>query len=219
MTDELQKLPLEFKLRLSAAQARVATARLVGDKQALANALKELGNIERRPPFMRETANRTFAEASALYKELEMPLEAAWVVRHIGINHEYAERLTDAEASYDEALDLFRLHATSNSLDYANAVRYPAVIKNRLGKREESARLWEEAHDRYREIGPNGLGEGVAEAAAWLTIFAIEKGDPELAQKWFKRANEASAASADPDTHKFIAEVRQRMTEFGDQRT
>jgi tetratricopeptide (TPR) repeat protein len=214
MTDESQKLPLEFELRLAAAQARASAARLTGDKLTLANALKELGNIERRPPFMQEAANRTFREAAELYRELEMPLEAAWVIRHIGINHEYAERLTDAEASYDESLELFRRHANDDSLDYANTVRYPAVIKNRLGKREESARLWEEAHDRYREIGPNGLGEGVAEAAAWLTIFAIEKGDPELAQKWFKRASEASAASADPDTHKFVAKVTDRLKEF-----
>jgi hypothetical protein len=96
-------------------------------------------------------------------------------------------------------------------LNYANAVRYPAVIKNRLGKREESRELWEEACRRYENIHPNGLGEGVAEAAAWLTIFAIESGDVPLADKWFAKANEASSRSNDPDTHKFIDDVRKRL--------
>jgi tetratricopeptide (TPR) repeat protein len=123
-----------------------------GDKLELANALKHLGGVERRPPFLRDAANETYSEASKLYRELEMPLEAAWVTRHIGINHEYAERLAKAEAYYDESLALFREHAEVDSLDYANTVRYPAVIKNRLGKREESTHLWEEAARRYDEI-------------------------------------------------------------------
>ena len=90
-----------------------------------------------------------------------MPLEAAWVIRHIGINHEYAERLTDAEKYYDESLALFRKHASDNDNNYANTVRYPAVIKNRVGKRDESTALWEEAVRRYDEMDqPLGVAEG-----------------------------------------------------------
>jgi tetratricopeptide (TPR) repeat protein len=211
MSDDHSKMPLEFRLRLAAARQEVADARAANDKVRLAHALKQLGSIERRPPFMFEVAIRTFTEAAELYSELAMPLDQAWCIRHIGIIREYQERLEDAENSYDEALALYREHAVGNSLDYANAVRYPAVIKNRLGKREESTELWEEAHDRYRQVGPGGLGEGVAEAAAWLTIFAIEAGDRELANSWFARASEASSASGDPDTHKFVAEVKDRL--------
>ncbi len=40
---------------------------------------------------------------------------------------------------------------------------------------------------------------------------SIEKGDRELAHEWFARACEASAESSDPDTHKFIAEVKARL--------
>jgi len=178
----------------------------------LADALKELGNILRRPSFTRDAANKAYEQAAALYAELGLPLEEAWVKRHIGINHEYAGRLTEAEKFYDEALDLYRAHSVDD-LAYANAVRYPAVIKNRLGKRDESAILWEEACDRYSKVHPNGIGEGVAEAAAWLTIFAIEKGDLSSAKKWFAKASEASGNSGDPDTHKFIAEVRSRLEE------
>ena len=85
------------------------------------------------------------------------------------------------------------------------------MVKSRLGKTDESARLWEEAHDRYREVGPGGLGEGVAEAAAHLTLLALGDGNTELAYKWFVRASEASRASSDPDTHKFIAEVKTKL--------
>src|SRR5688572_18297793 len=142
MSNEHGNMPLEFKLRLNAAKALVSVARASGNKLALANALKEQGNLERRPPFMRDAANETYTSAAELYRELGMPLEAAWVIRHIGINHEYAERLAEAEARYDESLALFRQHAGDNTLNYANTVRYPAVIKNRLGKRDESRKLW-----------------------------------------------------------------------------
>jgi tetratricopeptide (TPR) repeat protein len=208
MTDEPINMPGEFKLRLSAAKLLVSAARAGGDKLALANGLKELGNIERRPPQLREDADRTFAEAAELYHELKMPLEAAWVIRHIGLNHEYAERLTDAEKYYDESLALFRQHASDNNPNYANTVRYPAVIKNRLGKRDESTALWEEAVRRYEEMD---MPVGVAEGAAWLTIFAIEKGDQALAREWFAKAEAAATAARDGDTDKWIAEVRAKL--------
>jgi tetratricopeptide (TPR) repeat protein len=202
----------KFHDRVEKAQEIVSQAEAKGPSRALADALKELGNILRRPPFTRDAANKVYARAAALYAKLGLPLEEAWVKRHIGINHEYAERLTEAEKFYDQALDLYRAHSVDD-LDYANAVRYPAVIKNRLGKRDESAILWEEACERYSNVHPNGIGEGVAEAAAWLTIFAIEKGDLSLARKWFAKASGASGRSGDPDTHKFIAEVRSRLEE------
>ena len=209
MTDEPPNMPFEFKIRLSTARLLVSAARASGNKLALAKALKEVGNIERRPPHLRDDAITTFGEAANLYRELEMPLEAAWVTRHIGIILEYEERLAEAEEHYDESLALFRAHATDNSLNYANTVRYPAVIKNRLGKREDSARLWEEAVKRYDEIGAPA---GVAEGAAWLAIFAIEKDDPALAGQWFAKAEAAAQAARDEDTDKFIAEVKARLT-------
>ena len=201
----------EFNERLSNARQGVADAESGGHKRTLADSLKELGNILRRPPFLRNAANEAYGKAARLYMELGLPLEEAWVKRHIGINHEYAGRLEEAEKYYDEALALYREHSTKDDLNYANGIRYPAVIKERLGKKDESAKLWEEAHDRYARVHPNGLGEGVAEAAAWLTILAIENGDLPLARKWFARASAASEASGDPDTHKFIAEVKAKI--------
>ncbi len=208
MSDEHGNLHPEFNLKLSAARLLVSAARASGSSPALATALKELGNIERRSPQLREDANRTYDEAVELYRELNMPLEAAWVIRHIGINEEYAERLTEAEKYYDESLALFRQHAGDDDRNYANTVRYPAVIKNRLGKRDESTALWEEAVRRYDEMNQP---HGVAEGAAWLAIFAMEKGDAALASDWFSKAQTAAAAAGDGDTDKWIAEVKKRM--------
>lgn len=201
----------EFQKRIAEAQQTVTDAEVQNDKRQLANSLKALANILRRPPFLRDQANAVYERAANIYKEIGMPLEEAWVNRHIGINHEYAGRLEEAEKYYDEALALYREHATEDDLNYANAVRYPAVIKNRLGKREESRELWEETCQRYEGVHEHGLGEGVAEAAAWLTIFAIEKDDLPLAEGWFAKASKASAGSNDEDTHMFIDDVRTRL--------
>lgn len=182
----------------------VRRARSGEDRAQLAEALRSLAGFERRTPLTRRAALRHYEEAIAIFRKLDMPLTLAHTLRHLGIVHEYGERLDEAERNYDEALALYREHETADTLDYANAVRYPAVIKNRLGKRDESTRLWEEAHDRYVGVG---IVEGVAEAAAHLTVFALEKGDEALARDWFARASAASAASSDAATHKFIAEV------------
>ena len=200
----------EFQKGIADAEDNVTNAEAGSDKRLLADALKALGNLLRRPTFLRDQANAVYERAADIYKEIGIPIEEAWVKRHIGINHEYAGRLEEAEKFYDEALRLYREHSVDD-LNYANAVRYPAVIKNRLGKRDESRELWEEACRRYENVHPNGLGEGVAEAAAWLTIFALEKNDVELANKWFDKASEASSRSNDTDTHAFIEEVRNRL--------
>jgi tetratricopeptide (TPR) repeat protein len=198
----------EFHDKVSRAKEEVAVAENRGQDRSLADALKALGNVLRRPPFLRGAANEAYAKAAELYRKLGLPLEEAWVKRHIGINHEYAEHLTDAEKFYDESLALFRVHASDNDNNYANTVRYPAVIKNRVGKRDESTALWEEAVRRYDEMGQP---LGVAEGAAWLTIFAIEKGDSALAHEWFAKAEAAAKTANDPDTDKWIAEVRTRL--------
>jgi tetratricopeptide (TPR) repeat protein len=210
MTDEYSTLTPEFRERLKAARQAAGDARAAGDKAKLADALKYLSGIERRPPFLRDAANATLAEAAELYRELDMPLDAAWAIRHIGINHEYAENLVEAEKYYDECLAIFRGYATENSLDYANAVRYPAVIKNRLGNRQDSAKLWEEACGRYEQVK---IWAGVAEAAGWLTIFAIEAGDREIARRWCTKAEDAAARAGDADTDRFVADVREQLGE------
>src|SRR2546423_15575941 len=104
---------LDFFGKRSEAKRKVSAARTNGDKRDLADALIALGNIERRPPFARSAALRPYREAGQLYGELDLNLDEAWVLRHMGIIHEYAERLGDAENYYDEALALYRKHSTT----------------------------------------------------------------------------------------------------------
>ena len=206
---EVLKRHQEFYQKVSSAENAVKDAEENGNNRVLADALKNLGNILRRPRFTRDAANDVYARAANIYREIGMPLEEAWVKRHIGINHEYAERLEEAEKYYDESLELFRQHAGDDDNNYANTVRYPAVVKNRLGKRDESRELWEEAVRRY-----DGMNQplGAAEGAAWLAIFAVEKGDVALARDWFTKAEAAAITADDADTDRWIAEVRAKLT-------
>jgi tetratricopeptide (TPR) repeat protein len=198
----------EFRLRLEAAEAAVAAARESDHERQLADALRALGNIQRRAPEMRDDANLSYTEAIDIYHKLGLPLDEAWVTRHIGINHEHAGRLTDAESSYEKALGLYRAHSKTDDLDYANSVRYLAVIKDRRGKRDEAYQLWQEAVDRY---GKGGIVEGIAEGTAHLTLLALDNGDIDRAAAWFEQAEAASQASKNPATQKLIGEVRDRM--------
>jgi len=165
--EEIEEVVGNFLLDLNGAvplREAVEAARKSGDKLALADALTALANVERRPPLTRAAALRTYSEAAQLFHELDRPLDEAWVLRHIGIVYEYLERLELAEEYYDRALAMYRQHS-EDDLNYANAVRYPAVIKERLGKRDESAALWQEAHDRYRQCG---IEAGIKESATHI---------------------------------------------------
>ena len=149
-----------------------------------------------------------FTRAAGLYRELDLPLEEAWVKRHIGINHEYAERLTEAEKYYDEPLALYRRNATEESLDFANTVRYPAVIKDRLGKRSESETLWREALDRYETVG---IADGIVEGKLQMANFAFHRGDLDKARDWLDKAKHSAEGSDNEETHKFITEIEAKL--------
>jgi hypothetical protein len=60
------------------------------------------------------------------------------------------------------------------------------------------------------------LHASVAEGAAWLTIFAIETGDSDLASEWFAKAESAAAEAQDKDTDKWINEVKGRLNMSSD---
>lgn len=201
----------EFHEKLEAVVGRVTAARATDAASDLADALRDVGNIQRRYPPLRDAANAAYAEAADIYLGLDRPLDAAWVMRHIGINHEYAERLDEAERSYDGALALYREFATPDDPNYANAVRYPAVIKNRLGKRDESEALWREAVDRYEQLG---IVDGVVEGNLHLVNFAIDRADISEAIATFEKAKTAAEGSGDSGTHQFVAEVGERIEKF-----
>ena len=202
---------LRFRRECTDARKRVNQAR--GDdtaKAELAAALRALGELERRMPFTQRAALKHYEEAVSLYRELDDPLKLAHTIRHLGLVHEDARRLKDAERNYDEALAIYRAHATGDTLDYANTVRYPAAIKERLGKAEESARLWEEACRRYEGVG---IHAGVAEAAGRMTLFSLAADDRDAARAWLEKARDAAEKTGDAETNDFIAEVAGKIND------
>ena len=205
---ELLRRHAEFHARLRSEESKVADAEKDGNKLAIANALKGLGDIARRPPFTRGAANIAYSRAASLYRELGLPLEEAWVKRHIGINLEYAGKLEEAEQYYDEALALYRENAVDDTLDYANTVRYPAVIKARLGKHEEAKLLWDEAGRRYDEVG---IIEGVIECQARLAEIAIMTGDLKAARESIDRVENVVARTQDVETLTLINEIKMKI--------
>jgi hypothetical protein len=74
--------------------------------------------------------------------------------------------------------------------------------------RDEADQLWTETVERYDKVG---IVEGLAEGTAHLTLFAVDAGDIDRARIWFSRAEAASSQSNDPDTHKFVNDVRARL--------
>ena len=62
--------------------------------------------------------------------------------------------------------------------------------------------------DRYEKAG---IADGIVEGKLHLANFAIDHGDLAEARHWFEQANAAAARSDDPDTHKFVAEVKARL--------
>ena len=141
----------------------VALAREHDDPVALARALHGRANVE-RDRGRSDAALRLYREAVPLCRRGDDPLALAHTLRHLGD----VLRKTDsreAERRYDEALGIYREHPARPVLDFANAVRPMAILRETLGERDEARALWREARDLYREAG---LKDGVAESSAHL---------------------------------------------------
>jgi len=91
-------------------------------------------------------------------------------VRHLGDAYRRQGRSELAESCYIEALSIYRQHQATKPLDLANALRGFALLKESLGAREESRRLWQEAHDLYVKVEVQaGVDESAARLAALRT--------------------------------------------------
>jgi tetratricopeptide (TPR) repeat protein len=140
----------------------VELLRQAGARAELAQALKELGEVERHLPDG-DGGRRHYEESVAIWRELDDPIRLAHTVRHLGDVHRAGGRPALAEPCYHEALALYRGSQETRPLDLANAIRSLAVLKEEAGERVEAGLLWEEAHDLYTALG---VTAGVAESAA-----------------------------------------------------
>ena len=145
-------------------KAAAALAREHDDPVALARALHGRANVERDLGRL-DVALRLYREAVPLCRRGDDPLALAHTVRHLGDVLRETGDLREAERCYAEALALYRAHPAPRALDFANAVRPMAILRETLGERDAARALWREARDLYRKAG---VEAGVAESSARL---------------------------------------------------
>lgn len=133
------------------------------EKLARAQDLKSRGESARRRD--NPTARLCYEQSVALFRELDQPLALAHTIRHLGdVYHEQA--LPDlADPCYREALDLYRSHGDTSSLDYANALRSLAVLRW-----EQAKSLWQEVQNLYTTLD---IAPGIKESTARLDALSI----------------------------------------------
>ena len=143
--------------------------------------------------------------AVARLRQVDDPLKLAHAVRHLGDAYYYAGRSAQAQACYVEALSVYRGREHARPLDFANAIRSFAVLKDHVGAADEARGLWQEAHDLYVAVN---VPAGVAESAARLALLAWRQGDLQRSQEWLVEASAAAGVSDDPETQEYVDKVR-----------
>jgi len=96
----------------------------------------------------------------ALLRNSTDKLKFAHTIRHLGDVYVQLRDWSRAEPCFREALDIYRNQPESRRLDFANAIRGYAVLKDMSGKQDESRELWAEAGLLYEA---EGIQAGVEE--------------------------------------------------------
>ena len=143
----------------------VALCRGAGADRELATALRRLGHAE-QDAGRNDIAVARYEEAVAAARRTGDPLLLAHSIRHVGDAHRAAQRLARAAVCYDEALALYAKHPDPPALDYANAIRPMAILKEVLGEVDEARHLWQQAKTLYATVP---ILAGVAECNENLT--------------------------------------------------
>ncbi|WP_328474981.1 tetratricopeptide repeat protein [Actinoplanes sp. NBC_00393] len=134
----------------------VSAARAVGDRDAQARALSNLGRLHRRQGRLHEAAD-TYRQALTLYAGLEQGAAEAQVLRNLG---SVAWRLGD----YRQAAEHYRRAWTvyqqlGDDAGQADALVRLGLVDARLGEQKQAAQQFEAALQRYA-----GLGDRFSEA-------------------------------------------------------
>ena len=112
---------------------------------ALAHVVRDVGQDGRALPL--------YEEAVALSREEGDISLLAHAVRHLGDLHRDADRLAEAGQCYSEAIALYRSADSPPTLDFANALRPAALLKERQGDNAGARQLWSEARMFYQAAG------------------------------------------------------------------
>ena len=141
-----------------------ALCRAAGATRELAAALGKLGHVE-QDTGRGDAALACYEESVAVARRAGHPAVLAHAVRHLGDAHRQAGRLAAAETCYAEALALYAAQDEPPPLDYANALRPMAILKEALGQVDDARALWQRARALY---GTVSIAAGVAECTDHL---------------------------------------------------
>jgi tetratricopeptide (TPR) repeat protein len=133
---------------------------LIRGLEALAHVMRDAGQDGRALPL--------YEEAVALSREEGDIALLAHTVRHLGDLHRDGDRLADADRCYVEAIALYRSTGSPPTLDFANALRPAALLKERQGDNAGARQLWSEARMLYKAAG---VQPGVDECIRHLERF------------------------------------------------
>ncbi|MCY4586675.1 MAG: tetratricopeptide repeat protein [Bryobacterales bacterium] len=175
--------------------AAVKICRESGPGKALAVALRQMGETERRLGNP-AGALRSYEEAVALMREDTEPLVLAHTMRHLGDVHQEQGGPEQARPCYEEALAIYRSNEQSHPLNLANAIRAFAAHLYDADELQRSAPLWEEARNTYRSLG---IHAGVAECSVRLARIARHQSDDQVADKQLAEARTAAEKSGDDE--------------------
>jgi tetratricopeptide (TPR) repeat protein len=123
--------------------------------------LRELGESARRNRDL-PAAQKYYEEASALLRNSVDRMTFAHTIRHLGDVYVDTRNWSGADVCYREALEIYRSQPSARVLDFANAIRAYAVLKDKTGKQDESRGLWAEAGLLYQA---EGIQAGIEECA------------------------------------------------------
>jgi len=143
----------------------VALSRRTDDTRTLVTALRRLGHVEHDAGRHDDAVGR-YEEAVAVARKATDPMLLGHAVRHLADGCRSTGRLAEAEACYDEALALYAAAEEPPALDYANALRPLALLRETQGRTEEARHLWRRARALYARIP---IRAGVTECDEHLT--------------------------------------------------
>jgi tetratricopeptide (TPR) repeat protein len=132
--------------------------------------LRELGESARRVRDL-PAAQKYYEEATSLLRDSADRMKFAHTVRHLGDVYVDVQNWDGAESCYVEALDIYRHQPAVRVLDFANAIRSYAVLKDKTGRQEESRSFWAEAGRLYLELG---IQAGVEECDRHIALHTVK---------------------------------------------
>ena len=164
----------ELDLARSLLSRAVELLREESDQIALAQALRDLGEVERSLPAT-DAGVAAYEEAVAIFKQQGAELKLAHAVRHLGDIQRHLGNLQQAAESYETALSLYRKHPEASRLDFANCLRGAALLREKTSERLSAMVLWREAIMLYEEVG---IAQGVEEGSRRIASLRLVEEEP-----------------------------------------